>query len=148
NRSGSQLFSGHLGAVGQAATCQLRNSIISGDGNGPNFFADPRSTIVSLGHNLSSDDGSGFLTGPDDLINTSPLLGPLQDNGGPTTTMALLAGSPAIDAGDNADAPDFDQRGPGFPRIVGGTTDIGAYEVQPGPATHLQLTAPAQATSN
>ena len=50
--------------------------------------------------------------------------------------MALLPGSPAIDAGDNTDAPDWDQRGPGFPRIVGvinpdnPVIDIGAYEVQ------------------
>ena len=42
--------------------------------------------------------------------------------------MALLSGSPAIDAGDNTDAPSFDQRGPGFPRIVSGIIDIGAFE--------------------
>jgi hypothetical protein len=54
----------------------------------------------------------------------------LQDNGGPTFTRALLPGSPAINAGDNTDAPPFDQRGPGFPRIVGSTIDIGAFELQ------------------
>jgi hypothetical protein len=66
------------------------------------------------------------------LIGGSPLLGPLQDNGGPTLTMALLPGSPAIDAGDPApeDPPEWDQRGPGFPRIVNGTIDIGAFDVQ------------------
>ena len=42
----------------------------------------------------------------------------------------LLSGSPAIDAGDNTDPPRWDQRGPGFPRIVSGTIDIGAFEVQ------------------
>jgi hypothetical protein len=63
-----------------------------------------------------------------DLID--PLLGPLKDNGGPTFTMALLPGSPAIDAGSNAYATDWDQRGPGYPRIVNGTIDIGAFEVQ------------------
>jgi hypothetical protein len=76
------------------------------------------------------------LNGPGDLPDTDPLLGPLQDNGGPTPTMALLPGSPAIDAGDNADAPDWDQRGEGFARVVGildpdnPVIDIGAYEVQ------------------
>jgi hypothetical protein len=56
--------------------------------------------------------------------------------------MALLPGSPAIDAGDNTGAPDTDQRG--FARIVGGTIDIGAFEVQPaGQATHLSIQAPA-----
>jgi hypothetical protein len=61
-----------------------------------------------------------------------PLLGPLQDNGGPTLTHALLSGSPAIDAGNNAYATDWDQRGPGFPRITDGdpVIDIGAFEVQ------------------
>jgi hypothetical protein len=66
------------------------------------------------------------------LIGGDPLLGPLQDNGGPTATMALLPGSPAIDAGDPNpdDAPMFDQRGPGYRRIVNGRLDIGAFEVQ------------------
>jgi hypothetical protein len=44
--------------------------------------------------------------------------------------MALLPGSPAIDAGDNNNAPAYDQRGPGFPRIVNGAIDIGAFELQ------------------
>jgi hypothetical protein len=46
--------------------------------------------------------------------------------------MALLLGSPAIDAGDNTGAPAYDQRGPGFPRIVNGIIDIGAFEGQNG----------------
>jgi hypothetical protein len=54
----------------------------------------------------------------------------LDDNGGPTLTHALLSGSPAIDAGNNAYATDWDQRGPGFPRIVNGIIDIGAFEYQ------------------
>jgi fibronectin-binding autotransporter adhesin len=73
-------------------------------------------TVTSFGYNLSSDDGGGYLTGPGDQINTDPLLGPLEDNGGPTLTHALLPRSPAIDAGDpNFTPPPFyDQRGPGF----------------------------------
>jgi hypothetical protein len=60
-----------------------------------------------------------------------PLLGPLQDNGGPTPTMALLLGSPAVDAGNNAYATRFDQRGGGFPRVLNGRIDIGAFELAP-----------------
>ena len=56
------------------------------------------------------------------------------DNGGPTQTHALLAGSPAIDAGDNVSVPATDQRGLGFPRKKDGNfngvavADIGAFE--------------------
>ena len=57
-----------------------------------------------------------------------PLLGPLAYNGGTTRTHALLAGSPAINAGSNPLALTTDQRGAGFPRVVGGATDMGAYE--------------------
>jgi hypothetical protein len=63
-------------------------------------------------------------------LDIDPQLGPLQDNGGQSWTMALLPGSPAIDSGNNLNAPDWDQRGPGFPRIVNGTIDRGAFEVQ------------------
>ncbi len=55
-----------------------------------------------------------------------PKLGPLADNGGPTLTMALLPGSPAIDAGNTSLAPATDQRG--FPRPAGPAADIGAFE--------------------
>ncbi len=84
--------------------------------------------ITSLGHNLDSDGSCGF-TEPGDRPNTDPLLGPLADNGGPTQTHALLAGSPAIDAGDNAACPATDQRGAFRPQGV--ACDIGAYEVEP-----------------
>jgi len=87
---------------------------------------------TSLGYNLSDDGGGGVLTGPGDRINTDPLLGPLQDNGGPTFTHALLCNSPAINAGNPSftSPPDYDQRGIGFPRVVNGRIDIGAFEVQ------------------
>jgi hypothetical protein len=72
----------------------------------------------------------GSYSGDHNIIDVDARLGVLQDNGGPTMTHKLLKGSPAIDAGDNAGAPDFDQRGPGYARIVHGTIDIGSYEVQ------------------
>ena len=70
------------------------------------------------------------ITLPPDTLDAAPLLGPLQDNGGATRTHALLEGSPAIDAGNNASNFDFDQRGEGFARMAGASADIGAFEVQ------------------
>ena len=70
------------------------------------------------------------ITLPPDTLDAAPLLGPLQDNGGATRTHALLEGSPAIDAGNNASNLDFDQRGEGFARMAGASADIGAFEVQ------------------
>jgi hypothetical protein len=55
--------------------------------------------VTSDGYNLSSDNTCN-LGGPGDLNNANPQLGPLQNNGGTTQTMALLTGSPAIDAGN------------------------------------------------
>jgi len=90
-------------------------------------------TITSHGYNLSNDDGSGYLNGPGDQVNTDPLLGPLQDNGGATFTHALLPGSPAINTGDPSftPPPSYDQRGSPFVRVFSGRIDIGSFEAQP-----------------
>ena len=111
---------------------QIGNTILNKGDSGANIDSFGAVTVTSVGHNLSSDDAGGHLVGPGDQINTDPLLGPLQDNGGPTFTHALLTGSPAIDAGDPNFIPPplFDQRGPGFDRVVNGRIDIGAFEVQ------------------
>lgn len=81
----------------------------------------------AYGNNLV---GNTFLVMPVGTLTTDPLLGPLANNGGPTLTHALGAGSPAIDTGNNI--PNFpnDQRGAGFDRVVGAAADIGAFEVQ------------------
>ncbi|HBU02459.1 MAG TPA: hypothetical protein DEB20_08005 [Acidimicrobiaceae bacterium] len=79
-------------------------------------------------------DGGGTQVGV-----TDPMLGLLANNGGVTKTHALLAGSPAINAGPDPvpvfDGNEFDQRGVGFARIVFGVADAGAFEVQEPPAT-------------
>jgi len=128
---GSPGSGGGIGGSGQ-----LLNTLIASNsaaGSGP----DVSGNFTSLGHNLVgiSDGSSGFGAGGD-LVGSgaSPInagLGPLQNNGGLTPTCALLSGSPAIDAGDDAvlSAPynlTTDQRG--FPRLSGSHVDIGAYE--------------------
>jgi hypothetical protein len=69
-----------------------------------------------------------LVAGTGNLIGIDPLLGPLTGNGGATRTHALLAGSPAINAGSNPLGLATDQRGDGFPRAVGAGTDMGAFE--------------------
>jgi hypothetical protein len=69
---------------------------------------------------------------PPDTISSCPRLGPLANNGGVTRTHALLLTSPALNQGSSAPGNTIDQRGTGFPRVVGGTADIGAYERQIG----------------
>jgi hypothetical protein len=63
---------------------------------------------------------------PADTISADPKLGPLADNGGPTQTLALLSGSPAIDQGNVVRPVTVDQRS--FRRVVGSGPDIGAFE--------------------
>jgi len=92
-------------------------------------------TMFSLGYNLIEEHASCAITGIPlgNITDQDPQLGPLQDNGGSTQTQALLAGSPASNAGEepvctdnNAAAITTDQRG--VHRPIGGACDIGAYE--------------------
>ena len=111
---------GSSGGGLQSAGAVLINSILAS--NSP---VNCSGTIVDAGHNLSSDASCAF-TNTGSLNNVDPMLGPLADNGGPTWTMALLPGSPAIDVGDDAAAPPTDERG--VARPFGAASDIGAYE--------------------
>ena len=109
-----------------AGSLQMTNTIVAGNTAGACSGA-----ATSLGNNLD-DDGSCALTAAGDLSGVNPLLSPLADNGGATPTHALMAGSPAIDAGSNAACPTIDQRG--VTRPADGDADgalvcdIGAYE--------------------
>jgi len=116
--------------TGYFKNCIVANNIAGNGVNNNGFDSSDGAGIHSLGHNLDSEN-SCFFNQATDLINTNPLLGPLQDNGGPTFTMALLISSPAINAGDNDGAPATDQRG--ITRPQGINVDIGAYEAVPTP---------------
>lgn len=135
-----------LGQTSQA-TVNLADTILKAGATGGNI-SNELGTVSSYGYNLGSDGCGGFLTGPGDQVNTDPMLGQLQDNGGPTLTHALLPGSPAIDAGGPGFTPPtlYDQRGPGFDRVENGHIDIGSFEFQgpnprPSPTSRPRPTA-------
>jgi len=148
NLAGTANTGGGILTFGQGATASattlLRNTIIANNSI-PNLrvgtFSGGTAAITSQGFNLANDNGGGFLNQATDKINANPVLAPLTDNGGPTPTHALLAGSSALDAGDNTGSGvTTDQRGAGFPRTVnlpnanaGDGTDIGAFEAQSAP---------------
>ena len=138
------------GGVVNVGSCVISNSIIARNtvtAQAPGRAAAPDCSgpFVSQGFNLigNSDGSGGFVNGinADQVGNTlaplDPRLDKLQDNGGPTETMALLAGSPAIDQG-NSFGLTTDQRGfvrpndlPGVPNASGGDgSDIGAFELR------------------
>ena len=138
-QGGAIYNNGYLGS----ATAAIGDTILNGGELGANLD-NLSGSVSSLGYNLSNDNGGGFLTATGDQINTDPMLGPLQDNGGPTFTHELLAGSPAIDAGDPnfTPPPDYDQRGSGYNRVANGRVDIGAFEVQPVPPPYAGQVQP------
>ncbi|MGB5623761.1 MAG: choice-of-anchor Q domain-containing protein [Gammaproteobacteria bacterium] len=115
-------------------TVNLMNTIVANSPTG----GDCSGAMVDGGNNLDSD-GTCIVT-----LTAAPLLGLLANNGGPTQTHALLAGSPAIDAGTNAGCPATDQRGVSRPVDGDGDAsaicDIGAYEAPLFNAANLALT--------
>jgi uncharacterized repeat protein (TIGR01451 family) len=125
-------LNGSIGTIG--------NSIVAF--NGTNGVV---SALTSRGHNISSDGSlASSFTQPGDLNNTDPKIGPLADNGGPTFTHALLAGSPALDAAQGSGAPATDQRGVARPQGAG--FDIGAFELQVATAPTADVAVALSAT--
>jgi hypothetical protein len=118
----------------------VKATILAGNTGTGGQVSDCAGTLTSQGHNLIQSTSGCTITGvtTGNLIGVNPTLGPLQNNGGPTETHALLPGSPAIDAGDNTGCPPTDQRGVTKPQDGNddGTAicDIGAFElVTPAP---------------
>ena len=140
---------GTCGGVVASSGTSIKNTIIAN-----NLSSDVFGTIESQDYNLIENTAGATFTGTTthNITGVDPLVGPLANNGGPTLVHALLPGSPAINAGSNANLPadifdldgdsntteplPFDQRGTGFNRTADGngegtaTVDIGAFEVQ------------------
>src|SRR5467141_837371 len=113
------------GISNPAGTATLTNTLVANSTGG-----NCNGAITSSGNNLDSGSTCAF-AGAGDLSNQDPLLGVLANNGGATQTRALPAGSPAIDAGNNAACPATDQRGAARPFPAAGNCDIGAFEFRP-----------------
>ena len=116
-------------------TFHMSNTIIANSLSGGDCNSAPATNVNNL-----IEDGS---CSP--ALSGDPNLGPLQDNGGPTQTMALLSGSPAIDAGDDTACPATDQRG--ITRPQGPHCDIGAFELEQTADTTpptITITTPAE----
>jgi fibronectin-binding autotransporter adhesin len=111
---------GFGGNLAQSGVLELIETIVNA-GVSSNAYG----SIIDLGYNISSDSSCAF-TGAGSLNNTNPELQPLANNGGPTLTMALSVGSPAIFAGISLPGITTDQRG--VARPYGPEPDIGAYE--------------------
>lgn len=109
-----------------AAQLQLESTIVARNtcGEGPAWDID--FAAIEGANNLIEWSKSNVP--PDTLLYTDPRLAPLAGNGGPTRTHMLLSDSPAIDRGSNSVDLQYDQRGPGFPRVRGAFPDIGAIE--------------------
>ena len=140
----------------------LANSIIAGNIAGDIYIGhDMWARCTSLGHNflgrenpfIAGVTSTGLINGVNgDQVGTSsapinPLLGLLQMNGGSTATCALLAGSPALNAGDDSFAPVRDQRG--YARS--GNSDIGAFEfggTYPRPLQNISTRARVESDDN
>ncbi len=131
------------GGVYNSGTLTIQNSIIAGNSNNgglpaPDLATDTAgnpSATTSVSYTLiGNTTGSGVAGGTGNLLNQTAVLGPLANNGGPTQTMKLNAGSPAVGAGSTTLAANAglttDQRGAGFARTVNGNTDMGAYQTQ------------------
>ncbi len=108
------------GIYSNNGTLHLKNSILANSSGGNDCYS---SYVLATNINNLIEDGSCSSASIGD-----PLLGSLADNGGPTETMALLTGSPAIDTGNDGTCESTDQRG--IPRPIGEACDIGAYEYE------------------
>jgi hypothetical protein len=116
--------------AGVATELLVRNTIVAGN-TGPAGPSDCALVALPTSNNNISSDASCMFADPGSKQNVNPLLGLLANNGGETDTLALLEGSPAIDAGTNVGCPPVDQRGVSRPQ--GAACDIGAFERVPAP---------------
>jgi hypothetical protein len=166
NGAGGSITSGFGGIGRRGGILTLINSLVTGNAGGANPDIANSVNGPNSVNNLIGFGNSGLVNGVNGnktgVSGAAAMLGSLQNNGGatiavtvpsgtftygPVQTIALLTGSPAIDAGNNSFSPgSFDERGTGFNRIINGTIDIGAYEFQPPTTTTTVAVSPTTVT--
>jgi len=144
--SGNSAGTGGGGGIGTfATTLTLRNTIVANSPSGGNCALTFGGSITDEGGNLQYP---GTTCGATIDSADDPKLDPLQDNGGPTETMALQPLSPAVDSAVLANCPTKDQRGVSRPQPPGGECDIGAFELESDTtAPTITITMPADQAS-
>jgi hypothetical protein len=118
------------GVFATSTHAALESTIVAGNTastRGNADFSGSRGVAISGANNLIGEVASD-VTLPADTLRGDPHLLPLAFNGGATRTQALRADSPGVDAGNNDASLASDQRGGGYPRVVGTAADIGAFE--------------------
>ena len=131
------------GGIYASGATAVGNTIVAG--NTAPVATDMSGAMSSQGHNLIGDGTGGSGYSPTDLVGSmtdpiDPLLAPLQNNGGPTPTMALSPDSPALNAGDPAQLGSPEQRGV----VRSGGVNIGAYQAS---ASSFVISAPDMVTA-
>lgn len=139
---GGAVATGTGGSVGITSAI-LSDSAASGVGTHP----DCRGTITVGASNIV-EDATGCTRPVSDTRTGDPGLAAagLASNGGPTQTIALANDSQALDSGSNPAALSFDQRGTGFPRVIGPSADVGAFEANVQPITVTKVLVPSADT--
>ncbi len=146
-QGGNCIFNDSGGTGSSSAAMVLGNTILDDALSWEPVYSTPNirndGALNSGGFNLCSDNGAGVLGTIGDMINTDSKLDPngLQDNGGPTRTIAVSSDSPAVDRGNDAAGLGIDQRGQPrpkdfsqYPNASGGNgSDIGAFEEEVDP---------------
>ena len=125
-------------SIGTAVTSELYNNIFANSTGGSECITSDSHGSLKGGNNIVEDGSAPCAIIPGTIV-ADPMLGALADNSGPTWSMALLPGSPAIDAGEDVNCAAVDQRG--VPRPQGSHCDIGAYEYKP-PAKQTLIPKP------
>jgi predicted outer membrane repeat protein len=139
------------GIFNDSGAVTLKNTIVADSPSGGDCFATPNNPITDAGYNLIE---VGNCITEETSLSVDPMLGPLADNGGPTRTHALLAGSPAINAipqETNGCGTDITQDQRGVSRPQGSACDIGAFEfggtAPPSPALSISDRTVAEGNS-